>query len=274
MGVPRTLVGLTALLMLASSPVAAQDQLTGTDERDSTADLADDYEEIPDDSNSSDRDSCSDDPSRCGYGVDLGDGLVGVDNNPDCLTSRLADIANVSQSDFIPVCRDATTGAAVPDAVTADGTPICAPFPAGRLPADWRQTTLPTGAIAMNPDPEALTGLESWFWYAGPTTHRWPSPVHEGRTADCRIIPAPPPVTYTATLTTWTYTINDSRPTTTTTHRPGNQQHPAARHVYRTNGTWDTTTACTWTGTPPTPTTVPCAQRTVPVIEVRPVLRE
>jgi hypothetical protein len=154
------------------------------------------------------------------------------------------------------------------------GVSICVPSPAGRLPADWSQVRIPTGALHMNPDPEALTGLESWFWYTGPTTVSWPSPVHPGRTIDCQVIPAPAPVTYSATLTGWRYEIDDSRPVSAFSDRVGSEEAPAARHVYRTKGTWDAVVRCAWAGSPPAAVALDCGSRRVPVIEVRSVRLE
>jgi len=167
------------------------------------------------------------------------------------------------------VCPDGA-GGALPDSFDDGGNPVCAPFPRRRLPAAWTQVLLPAGSLDMNPDPEALTGLESWYWYDGTTTLSWRSPVAQGRTADCRILPAPPPVTYTAALSDWRYDIDDSRPAT----HPGSEGDPAARHTYRTKGTWATTLTCTWRGSPPTAVTLLCATRDIPVIEIRSVLTE
>lgn len=203
---------------------------------------------------------------RCGLSVRVSPTLAGPRNSPVCLTARIVHLPTVA-SDYIGVCRDGS-GNAVPDRLDAAGNPVCAPFPPGRLPPDWRQTTLPTGAIGMNPDPQGLTGLESWFWYEGPDTHTWTSPVHEGRTADCRILPAPPPVTYSATITTYEYDIGDSRSAVVTAAAKGDADAPAARHVYRTKGTWRVGLTCTWSGSPATPVAVDCASREVPVISV------
>jgi hypothetical protein len=214
-------------------------------------------------------DSCIRAPSECGMTVALDDTFAGPNNSMDCLTNRVVYLPNgTNPSDYIAVCGDGET--AVPDGFGEDGNPICTPFSPGRLPPVFAQTTLPTGQIEMNPDPEALTGLESWFWYDGPTTHTWQSPVHEGRTADCLIIPAPAPITYTATLTGYRYTIDDSRPARVDAHHAGNREDPAARHTYRTKGEWPVAVTCTWTAGSVS-VDLDCADRTVPVTSVRAV---
>lgn len=205
--------------------------------------------------------------------VPISQHLAGPSNSAVCLTDRIVDLRNSDLTDYIRVCRDAD-GNVIPDSLDDDGNPTCAPYPPGRIPPAWNQTTLPAGAIATNPDPEALTGLESWFWYDGPVEHAWPSPVHEGRTADCRILPAPARVTYTARLSTFEWDIGDSRPARSTSTKAGTEEAPAARHVYRTKGTWDAALTCTWTGAPRTPLTMPCAERTISVIAVRATLTD
>jgi hypothetical protein len=208
--------------------------------------------------------------------VSISEDLAGVSNAAvGCVTSRIVDLNDPARgTDFIPVCRDGQ-GDAVPDSVDADGNPVCAPFPAGRVPAQWTQTVLPSdGRVGMNPDPEGLTGLESWFWFEGVVEHRWPSPVFEGRTADCRVISAPVPVMYSAGVSQWAYEVADSRPVSLRARAPGSEEEPAARHVYRTKGEWEVVVRCLWSGSPSADLVVGCAQRVVPVIEVRSVLIE
>jgi hypothetical protein len=226
----------------------------------------------------SDRDSISDrcttNPAQCGITVPISDRFGGVDNSPHCLTARIVNLPQQA-SDYIPVCRATDGDNAVPDSVGEDGTPSCAPFPPGRLPAAWNQTSLPSdGAVGMNPANEGLTGLDSWFWFVGTTTHRWPSPVHEGRTADCRVIPAPPPVMYTASITGFRWTIGDSRPQHASVARPGSQHAPAVTHRYRSKGRWDVAVRCTWSGSPPSTRQVDCGSRAVSVTSVRSALSD
>lgn len=218
---------------------------------------------------------CQGNVEQCGLAVPISDNLVGPSNGAaGCITSRIVDVNDLERgTDFLPICSDGG-GNALPDSVGEDGTPVCAPFPARRLPASWAQVLLPTGGLQMNPDPEGVTGLESWFWYDGTTTLSWPSPVAEGRTADCRILPAPAPVTYTAAISEWHYDIGDSRPATRTATDGGSEDDPAVRHTYRTKGTWTTAVTCTWRGSPPNAASLPCATRDIPVIEIRSVLTE
>ena len=223
-------------------------------------------QEVPPPDTPANRRTCVGNARACGMTVPISPTLAGPRNSPVCLTARIVHLPTVA-SDYIGVCRDGA-GLAVPDGLDEDGNPVCAPFPPGRLPPDWRQTTLPTGGVGMNPDPQGLTGLESWFWYEGDDTHSWPSPVHEGRTADCRILPAPAPVTYSAAITAYEYTIGDSRPAKASASSAGDVDSPAARHVYRTKGTWQVGLTCTWSGAPATPMTIDCAEKTVPVISV------
>jgi hypothetical protein len=202
--------------------------------------------------------------------VGLDDNFAGPNNSANCLTNRVVYLPNgLNPSDYISVCGDGVM--ALPDGFGEDGSPVCAPFGAGRIAPSWDQTTLPTGEIAMNPDPEALTGLESWFWYVGPTTHSWQSPVHEGRAADCTILAAPAPVTYTATLVGYRYDIGDSRPSRVEAAHAGDREDPAARHIYRTKGEWDAVVTCVWTAPGVGAIEVDCAERTVPVTSVRAV---
>jgi hypothetical protein len=212
---------------------------------------------------------CESNTSQCGLPVPVGNTLVGPSNGNGCITSRIVDMGDVQRgTDFLPVCANAE-GVAIADGVGDDGLPSCTPFPPGRIPPAWGQTTLPTGGVEVNPAPEAATGMEAWFWYSGPTSHSWPSPVYEGRTADCRILPAPARVSYSATLASWRYAIGDSRPLIQNATHPGTEADPAARHTFRTKGSWGTTVTCTWSGSPAGALEQPCGQRTIPVIEIR-----
>jgi hypothetical protein len=195
----------------------------------------------------------------------IGQHLGGLRNchEPNCITHRIVDLNDPRRAtDYIPV----------PDTTDDAGNPACTPRPAGLVPPDWWQADLPTdGAVAMNPDPRGLTGLDSWFWYEGTTQLSWPSPVYVGVRTDCSVIPAPPPTIYTAEIVEWEWQVDDSRPKTYQAQEPGSEEAPAATHQYRTKGEWQTTVTCTWQLAPGVTTTTDCAAREVPVIEVRAV---
>jgi hypothetical protein len=211
------------------------------------------------------KDPCRANPQDCGIPLRIGENLGGLRNcpEPNCISHRIVDLAGErNATDYIPV----------PDATDPDGNPACIPRPAGRVPPDWWQIDLPTdGAVAMNPDPKGLTGLDSWFWYDGTTEISWQPPVYVGVRGDCTIIPAPPPAIHTARVTAWRYDVEDTRPGRYTATQPGSEEEPAATHQYRTKGEWDVTITCTWQLAPDVTTTQQCATRDVPVIEIRSV---
>ena len=101
----------------------------------------------------------------------------------------------------------------------------------------------------------------------------WPSQVVAGVTADWGVAPAPAPVTYCAEVVGFVWRVEDSRPEVVHAARPGSEERPAARHVYRTTGRWTVSVECTWRGAWGGRVTVPCGQREIDVIEVRARLR-
>jgi hypothetical protein len=215
---------------------------------------------------------CRVDPAACGMPIRVSDDLGGLNNcwETNCLTHRIVNLADLA-TDFLPVPLSVGF-TPTPDGVDEDGVPWCTPQPAGRVPAAWGQVPVAAyGQVRMNPDPQGLTGLESWFWYEGATEVEWISPVYAGVRADCSVIPAPAPVTYRAAITRIDWEIGDSRPVRVSSTGTGSEAEPAVRHTYRTKGEWGVSARCVWEGAPGAPLVWDCAQREVPVIEVRSV---
>jgi hypothetical protein len=88
------------------------------------------------------------------------------------------------------------------------------------------------------------------------------------------VIPAPAPVTYTATISALDWAIGDSRPARVSAVAAGSEDEPSARHVYRTQGEWEVRARCTWSGSPAAPIGWDCARRTVPVGSARAVITD
>ncbi len=149
------------------------------------------------------------------------------------------------------VVRDAATGAVLSrDRTGCEPWSVVAPSPAPAVPAaparpdvtaqqvrDAIRDRFPTEPQRWSPQPDGLTGMESWFWYVGETS------------MDLRIslITVDARVELQAARYCWDV---DGRPGhDRCASSPGSEQQPAATHLYRTRGDYDVRLDVTWTGT-------------------------
>ena len=86
--------------------------------------------------------------------------------------------------------------------------------------------------VGVNPAPTGLTGLETWFWYDGPTELQVATGI------------GPWTVTGTARVNEVTFDLGDGE--TATASGGGSEADPAARHVYETKGTYTVTVTARW----------------------------
>lgn len=178
-----------------------------------------------------------------GCGVDIGGGFAGPGNEslacaPTCLTAR---ISFGGHSDLLPIGVD---GSRRPgdDRPTRPGRPATTTGAAGGTgdppppTLDEALATCPAPGppvLGRNPDPEGVTGLETYLWAE-------PQSAQSGR-AQVR----GHPVACTLTPVRWTWTSGDGATYTRT--RPGGP-HPdnPAGHVYETKGDYTMTLTVDW----------------------------
>jgi hypothetical protein len=135
----------------------------------------------------------------------------------------------------------------------------------------WEQVPLPVPEVRVNPPAGGLTGLDTWFWYDQPTTARLDVDLG-GFT-----------VTIDAQAVGFRWRPGDGAELTSGT--AGTPENPSASHVYETKGDYTLAVDVTWTGTYTfsgpglEPVTVPLGERTFtgqapfPVAEIRGVRR-
>ncbi|MGH3665974.1 MAG: hypothetical protein ACRDU8_07795, partial [Egibacteraceae bacterium] len=142
--------------------------------------------------------------------------------------------------------------------------------------ASWAQAPLPARAGRVHASPRAafngVTGMESWFWWTGPTEVSWTQVGRPGITRDCRPIPAPRRA-FAARLRQLRWTLGDG--TQVTSGRAGSQARPSAQHVYETKSRdYVVEVERVWVGDPAGEFTDPGGRLPYPVMEIRSVLVE
>ena len=158
--------------------------------------------------------------------------------------------------------------------VNPDGRPAALPAlpPVPSTGDIWRAALRQIDAprVGVNPRPTGLTGLETWFWYDGPTELQVATGI------------GPWTVTGTARVQEVTFDLGDGDTVTATSG--GSEAEPAARHVYETKGTYTVTVTARWVadlvltgpGLPSRPTPIGTAvlrsSAEYPVQEVRALL--
>jgi hypothetical protein len=110
---------------------------------------------------------------------------------------------------------------------------------------------LPLPELAVDPDPEGLTGLETYLWYRGDGA----SELEEVETSDGSQRPGltvtaaagPYEVTATAWIVQYRWETGDG--VAYTSSAPGSPDDPAATHIYETKGDYTVVTETVWVGT-------------------------
>jgi hypothetical protein len=136
----------------------------------------------------------------------------------------------------------------IPWSVDYDGDPI--PDPRGIDVRDAVSRQLPTPTFAVNPYPEGLTGLESWFWYDDDGASSLEPIDVDGTTRPGLTVTAtagPYSITAQAWITHYRWETGDGAVYTST--RPGTEDDPAASHIYETKGDYTVAIETVWVGT-------------------------
>ncbi|HEX2027300.1 MAG TPA: hypothetical protein VHF25_04805, partial [Nitriliruptorales bacterium] len=153
---------------------------------------------------------------------------------------------------------------------------------------------LPTPTVALNPDHQGVTGMDTWLWYADDAATPLAGVDHDRDPATApaqglQVTATAGPYTITATAWIARYRWTFHQPDHAigvhrTATRPGSQQHPAATWMPNTKGVYQVTAATDWhghyswtgpdgaSGAGDLGTVTRSATRRWPVVEIRSVL--
>lgn len=124
----------------------------------------------------------------------------------------------------------------VVDAVCAKVAPP--PPPPPPTPSEiWQFVPLTASTIGINPKGDGLTGLDTWLWHEGASTAVEVAPNLRGYS----LVVNARPVLYK-------WAMGDQPQTVYSSRASGTEQHPAARHEYRTKGDYTITMQTMWEG--------------------------